>query len=105
MNVCKDITDKMGIAESDILQVHSNTDLAVKEEALKDLQAFCEKHRWRVLAFSPTITAGCDISTHEFEVIDIYVSSISIKLHDIWQILRRVRNPKRAAIWLASTAS
>ena len=103
MNVCKAILTRWALPKSDILQVHSNTDLEVKEEALKDLQAFCEKHRCRVLAFSPTITAGCDISTYEFEVIVIYVSSMSITWHDIWQMLRRVRNPKRAVIWLAST--
>jgi hypothetical protein len=91
------------VFSSEIIQVHSDTNIDVKKEALTDLEAYCMKQKCRVRAFSPTITAGCDIRTYPFEVIIIYVSAMSITWHDIWQMLRRVRNPQRAVIWLAKT--
>ena len=78
VNTCHAIVEQGLVFSSEIIQVHSDTDIDVKREALTDLEAYCMKQKCRVLAFSPTITAGCDISTYPFETIIIYVSVMSI---------------------------
>jgi hypothetical protein len=81
--------------EKDTLLIHADTDIQIKQAAMSGLQEYLRKKNIKFFGFSPTMTAGCDISDIGLvDVMVMFVASGSVAWQDTWQMLRRVCEPE-----------
>ena len=100
VSISKTIIKEGWVKKSKVLVVTAMTPPEEKRLILKNFEQHIKDNELRVVIFSPTITAGCDISGDYFHAVVALVGIHSVTPHDMWQMTQRVRDPGVVVFWL-----
>jgi hypothetical protein len=100
VSISKTIIKVGWVNKSEVLVVTAMTPPEEKRIILKNFKQHIKENKFRVVIFSLTITAGCDISGDYFHAVVALVGVHSVTPHDMWQMTQQVRDPGVIVFWL-----